>query len=70
MLKLLDIDSLELARQLTLMESSLYNRIQPEECLKRSAVPNPKDCQDNIATVVQLSNKVSRYLYLILWSNG
>ncbi|KAL5362864.1 ras guanine nucleotide exchange factor domain-containing protein [Aspergillus floccosus] len=34
--KLLDIDPTELARQLTIVESRLYARIQPGECLKKA----------------------------------
>lgn len=35
-IKFLDIDPLEMARQLTLMDSRLYARIQPSECLSKA----------------------------------
>ncbi|GBB99424.1 hypothetical protein RclHR1_03520004 [Rhizophagus clarus] len=35
-LKFLDIDPLEIARQLTLIECKLYNKIQPVECLDKA----------------------------------
>ena len=57
-LKLLDIDPIEMARQLTLMESELYQRIRPMECLQR-AREGKTDNVDNITVVIQTSNKVS-----------
>lgn len=56
-LKLLDIDSLELARQLTILESQLYQKIRPMECLQRSR-EQKTDHNDNIAAVIQTSNRV------------
>jgi len=56
-LKLLDIDPLELARQLTIMESQLYQKIRPIECLQR-AREQKADHNDNIAAVIQTSNRV------------
>src|SRR5689334_16797968 len=35
-LKFLDIDPLEIGRQLTLIECKLYNKIQPVECLDKA----------------------------------
>ncbi len=58
-LKLLDIDPLELARQLTLMEAALYKKIRPMECLQRSReAAKPGKTPDNITTIIQLSNRV------------
>lgn len=56
-LKLLDIDPLELARQLTILESGLYQKIRPMECLRRSR-EQKDDHNDNIATVIKTSNRV------------
>jgi len=56
-LKLLDIEPLELARQLTLIESALYQKIRPMECLQR-AREQKGDNLDNIAMVIQTSNRV------------
>jgi son of sevenless-like protein len=59
-LKLLDIDPLELARQLTIMESQLYQKIRPIECLQRSREQKAEH-NDNIAAVIQTSNRVRFY---------
>jgi son of sevenless-like protein len=56
-LKLLDIEPLELARQLTIMESRLYQDIKPMECLQRSR-ENRADYKDNITNVTQNFNRV------------
>jgi son of sevenless-like protein len=56
-LKLLDIDPLELARQLTIMESRMYQRIKPIEALKRARAQK-MDVVDNIGVVIQTSNRV------------
>ncbi|EDR13329.1 uncharacterized protein LACBIDRAFT_230493, partial [Laccaria bicolor S238N-H82] len=50
-LKLLDIDPLELARQLTIMESLLYQKIKPMECLQRSREQKTEHV-DNITTKI------------------
>ena len=57
-LKLLDIEPLELARQLTILESQLYQKIKPMECLQRSREQRAEHV-DNITTVIQTSNRVS-----------
>ncbi|BFZ55317.1 cell division cycle-related protein [Savitreella phatthalungensis] len=41
--KLLEVDPLEIARQLTILESSLYAKIQPMECLEKVWTGNIKD---------------------------
>jgi son of sevenless-like protein len=56
-LKLTDIEPLELARQLTIMESILYQKIKPLECLQR-AREQKTETMDNIAVVIQTSNRV------------
>ena len=62
-LKLLDIDPLEMARQLTLMEAKLYKRIRPTECLQRSREQRVGKNNDNIAAIIQLSNRVCITFY-------
>jgi son of sevenless-like protein len=64
-LKLLDIEPLELARQLTIMESQLYQRIRPMECLQRAREQRTENI-DNITVVIQTSNKVD---ILAAWSS-
>jgi son of sevenless-like protein len=60
-LKLLDIDALELARQLTILESQLYQKIRPMECLQRSR-EQKTDHNDNIAAVIQTSNRIANWV--------
>ena len=61
-LKLLDIDALEMARQLTIMESQLYQQIKPIECLMRSRETRD-DYKDNITNVTQNFNRVSDHSF-------
>ncbi|CAG8483932.1 5238_t:CDS:2 [Funneliformis caledonium] len=49
-LKFLDLDPLEIARQLTLIESKLYNKIKPVECLDKAW---SKEEGDNIAVNIK-----------------
>ncbi|KAF8158224.1 ras guanine nucleotide exchange factor domain-containing protein [Crassisporium funariophilum] len=60
-LKLLDIEPLELARQLTIMESQLYQKIKPMECLQRSREQKTEHV-DNITTVIQTSNRIADWV--------
>ncbi|EGO23624.1 hypothetical protein SERLADRAFT_469753 [Serpula lacrymans var. lacrymans S7.9] len=60
-LKLLDIDAVELARQLTTIESHLYQKIRPMECLQRSR-EQKTDHNDNIARVIQTSNRIANWV--------
>jgi son of sevenless len=56
-MKLLDIEPLELARQLTIMESKLFAKIRPMECLNRGRDGKPGDSDDNISAIIDTSNK-------------
>ncbi|KAF8189868.1 ras guanine nucleotide exchange factor domain-containing protein [Mycena galopus ATCC 62051] len=60
-LKLSDIEPLELARQLTIIESQLYQKIRPVECLRRVQNQQPPQLEhnDNISIVIQTSNKIA-----------
>ncbi|KAF8208696.1 ras guanine nucleotide exchange factor domain-containing protein [Mycena galopus ATCC 62051] len=60
-LKLLDIEPLELARQLTIKDSRMYQRIRPMECLQRIWEPNT-DIVDNITVFVQTNNKITLWV--------
>ncbi|KAL1950628.1 hypothetical protein VTO73DRAFT_5752 [Trametes versicolor] len=60
--KLMEIDPLELARQLTLMEAALYKKIRPMECLQRSREAKPGKTPDNITTIIQLSNRIANWV--------
>ncbi|CAE6501866.1 unnamed protein product [Rhizoctonia solani] len=59
-LKLLDIEPLELARQLTLLESKQYNAIKAIECLAR-ARDEPAE-NDSIKTIITTTNKIASWV--------
>ncbi|KAH8100994.1 ras guanine nucleotide exchange factor domain-containing protein [Cristinia sonorae] len=61
-LKVMDIDPLELARQLTLMESSMYKKIRPSECLQRVREPNSDKSKDSIAAVIRLNTRLVNWV--------
>jgi son of sevenless-like protein len=59
-LKFLDIDPLEIARQLTLIECKLYNKIQPVECLDKAwSKDEGGDIAANIKAMIVNSNQVN-----------
>ena len=60
-MKLSDVDPLEMARQLTLLESNLYQKIRPIECLQRSR-DQKGDINDNISQVIRFANKISDWV--------
>ncbi|THC92892.1 hypothetical protein EYZ11_007616 [Aspergillus tanneri] len=64
-LKLLDIDPVECARQLTIVESGLYRRIRPAECLnkrwKKKSPENPEPVTGVNATILH-SNKLANWV--------
>ncbi|KAL0567457.1 cell division cycle-related protein [Marasmius crinis-equi] len=60
-LKLLDIEPLELARQLTLLESFLCQKIRPLECLQRAREQKSENI-GNIAFVIQTSNRIADWV--------
>ncbi|KIY46592.1 ras GEF [Fistulina hepatica ATCC 64428] len=61
--KLIDIDALEMARQLTLIESQLFQKIRPMECLQRAREQKQKsESSDNITAVIQTSNRIANWV--------
>lgn len=58
-LKFLDIDPLEIARQLTMIESRDFNKVEPVEFLKKAWSDKESDVSVNVKTVVNTSNLVS-----------
>ncbi|KAG6819993.1 hypothetical protein H0H93_006696 [Arthromyces matolae] len=60
-LKVADIEPLEMARQLTLIESTLYQKIKPMECLQRAREQKTENI-DNIAAVIQMSNRIADWV--------
>ncbi|GAO45812.1 ras GEF [Saitoella complicata NRRL Y-17804] len=64
-LKFLDVDALELARQLTIIESRLYNKIKPEECLDKNwSKPEGSGgvVAENIKAMILNSNQVTGWV--------
>jgi hypothetical protein len=55
-LSIYEVDALEMARQLTLFESQLFQKIKSTECLER-AMKQRTENNDNITNVVQTSNR-------------
>ncbi|KAH0832239.1 ras GEF [Lanmaoa asiatica] len=65
-IELLDIDPLELARQLTITESHLYLKIRPSECLQRSK-QSQTVYHDGVANFIRRSNRIAHWVtYSIL----
>ncbi|KIJ60282.1 hypothetical protein HYDPIDRAFT_99030, partial [Hydnomerulius pinastri MD-312] len=65
-IELLDIDPLELARQLTITESQLYQKIRPSECLQRSK-QSRTEYHDGVANFIRRSNRIAHWVtYSIL----
>lgn len=56
-LSLFDVHPLELARQLTIMESMWYQQIRPTEFLARSRDGSIHN-SDNIGRIIQVTNRV------------
>lgn len=60
-IKLLDIDPLELARQLTILESELFFKIKQSECIARAKDSTPAG-PDNIKNVITLANQMAHWV--------
>ena len=56
--KFLDVDPLEMARQLTILESRLYSKVRSIECLQRAREQRGEN-PDHIADIIQVANKVN-----------
>jgi son of sevenless-like protein len=65
-LKFLDIDAVEFARQLTIIESRLYGRISPTECLNKTwrqkLQPGEADPAPNIKAFILHSNQLTNWV--------
>ncbi|OZJ05193.1 hypothetical protein BZG36_02449 [Bifiguratus adelaidae] len=61
-LRLLDIDPLELARQLTIMDSKLYNVIKPVECLDKAwSRDDVGNKAHNVKAAIEYSNQITAW---------
>lgn len=61
-LKFMDIDPLELARQLTIMDGRLFAKITPQECLGKAWPKEYGSEAANISAMIDMSNAVRRRL--------
>ncbi|KAI9260692.1 ras guanine nucleotide exchange factor domain-containing protein [Phascolomyces articulosus] len=62
-LRFLDIDPLELARQLTVMDSKLYSRIKPVECLDKNwGKGDSENVAANVKASIEYSNQVTAWV--------
>ncbi|KAF9983965.1 hypothetical protein BGZ75_004490 [Mortierella antarctica] len=70
-IKFMDLDPLELARQLTIMEASYYNKIKPIECLAKawtSEDPELAAKAVNIKKMIETSNLYANWIDEIVLS--
>ncbi|KAG4108093.1 ras GEF [Neocallimastix lanati (nom. inval.)] len=61
-LRFLDIDPLEIARQLTIMESKTYALIQPIECLNKAWSERENSPAINVKAMIEFSNKTTGWV--------
>jgi son of sevenless-like protein len=65
-LKFLDIDSTEFARQLTIIESRLYSKIKPTECLNKTwqkkVGPDEPEPATNVKALILHSNQLTNWV--------
>jgi hypothetical protein len=61
-LKLLDLDTLELARQLTLIESRLYSQIRSPECLNKAWSDKRLSEAPNIKEMIRKTNQITGWV--------
>ncbi|KAL4249703.1 hypothetical protein ABKN59_006142 [Abortiporus biennis] len=59
-IKLEDIDPLEIARQLTILESRTFKKITPTETLRRAR--EPRIPSDNISASIKLTNQIQYWI--------
>lgn len=73
-LKFLDIDSLEFARQLTIIESRLYGKIKPTECLNKTwqkkVSPEEPDPAPNVKALILHSNQLTNWVAELILSQS
>jgi len=61
-IRFIEIDPTEIARQLTLMCSKLYNQIQPVECLNKAWSKKESSPAVNIKMMIEMSNQVTGWV--------
>ncbi|KAI4160387.1 MAG: hypothetical protein LQ342_005798 [Letrouitia transgressa] len=73
-LKFLDIDVTEFARQLTIIESRLYGKIKPTECLsktwQRKVAPDEPEPAANVKALILHSNQLTNWVAEMILTQG
>ncbi|GAB7358165.1 hypothetical protein MBLNU230_g0319t2 [Neophaeotheca triangularis] len=73
-LKFLDIDALEFARQLTIIESKLYGKIKPTECLNKTwqkkVNEGDPDPAPNVKALILHSNQLTNWVAQMILTQG
>lgn len=73
-LKFLDIDPIEFARQLTIIESKLYGKIKPVECLAKTWEKKGKsdnhDTAPNVQALILHSNQLTNWVAEMILAQG
>ncbi|KAF9116951.1 hypothetical protein BGX27_008099 [Mortierella sp. AM989] len=70
-IKFMDLDPIELARQLTIMEAGYYNKIKPIECLAKAWMSDDPELAAkavNIKKIIETSNFYSNWINEIVLS--
>lgn len=70
-IRFMDLDPMELARQLTILETNIYNRIRPVECLGKawtSSDPVVAAKAVNIKKIIETSNSYANWINEIVLS--
>ena len=65
-IRFIELDPTEIARQLTLMCSKLYNQIQPIECLNKAWSRRENSPAVNIKMMIEMSNQVTRWVAITI----
>ncbi|KAF9201163.1 hypothetical protein BGZ49_008621, partial [Haplosporangium sp. Z 27] len=65
-IKFMDLDPLEFARQLTIMESNNYNKIKPVECLAKAWTSDDPTLAVNIRKMIETSNLYANWINEII----
>ena len=69
-IRFIEIDPTEVARQLTLMCSKLYNQIQPLECLNKAWSKKENSPAVNIKMMIEMSNQVTSWVAITILQEG
>ncbi|CAG8111353.1 unnamed protein product [Penicillium olsonii] len=73
-LKFLDIDPTEFARQLTIIESRLYSKIRPTECLNKTWQkkfgPDEPEPSPNVKALILHSNQLTNWVAEMILAQG